>query len=99
MVRCGPRVPSRRTALDLVLILLIAALAASDAAAQAPAFVIMGGDIAYENGVAPSVFLEFLENYSNDLRDGQRLVPLVTCIGNHEVDGGYEKPRTQAPFF
>jgi hypothetical protein len=69
------------------------------AAAQAPAFVILGGDLAYENGLAPDVFLEFLENYSSDVRDGGRLIPLLGCIGNHEVDGGYEKPRTAAPFF
>ena len=39
---------------------------------QAPAFVILGGDLAYENGDDPIRFLEFLENYSSDLRDGQR---------------------------
>jgi hypothetical protein len=69
------------------------------AAAQAPEFVVLGGDLAYENGVSPNRFLEFLENYSSDVRDGERLIPLVGCIGNHEVDGGYEKPRTGAPFF
>jgi hypothetical protein len=31
-------------------------------------------------------------------RDG-RMIPMVTCIGNHEVDGGYGKPRAKAPFF
>src|SRR5262249_31724791 len=31
-------------------------------------------------------------------RDG-RLIPLVTCIGNHEVDGGYGKSREKAPFY
>ena len=31
-------------------------------------------------------------------RDG-RLIPMVACIGNHEVDGGYGKPRAKAPFF
>ena len=47
------------------------------AAAQAPLFVLLGGDLAYENGNDPNRFLEFLENYSNDLRDDQqRLVPV-----------------------
>jgi acid phosphatase type 7 len=69
------------------------------AAAQAPTFVILGGDIAYENGTDPNRFLEFLDNYSSDLRDADRLIPLVACIGNHEVDGGYEQPRSRAPFF
>ena len=51
-------------------------------------------------GGSPDRFLEFLQNYSADLRDDQqRLIPLVGCIGNHEVVGGYEQPRTKAPFF
>lgn len=70
------------------------------AAAQNPSFVVLGGDLAYENGKNPSVFLEFLGNYSRDLRDSQkRLIPMLGCIGNHEVDGGYRKPRSSAPFF
>ncbi len=70
------------------------------AAAQAPAFAILGGDLAYENGRDPDTYLEFLENYSQDLRDDQqRLIPMLACIGNHEVDGGYEQPRSRAPFF
>src|SRR5262249_21587197 len=31
-------------------------------------------------------------------RDG-RIIPMVTCIGNHEVDGAYGKQRDRAPFF
>ena len=70
------------------------------AAAQSPMFVIIGGDLAYENGVSPKIFLEFLSNYSKQLIDAQgRLIPLVCCIGNHEVRGGYEKTRREAPFF
>ncbi|MEX0611766.1 MAG: metallophosphoesterase family protein, partial [Pirellulales bacterium] len=69
------------------------------AAAQAPMFVILGGDLAYENGRDPDRFLEFLDNYSSDVRDQERLVPMVACLGNHEVDGGYQKTREQAPFF
>lgn len=69
------------------------------AAAQAPAFIVLGGDLAYENGRDPARFLEFLDNYSNDCRNGQLLIPMVACIGNHEVDGGYELSRTAAPFF
>jgi hypothetical protein len=70
------------------------------AAAQSPMFVVLGGDIAYENGRSPVVFLEFLKTYSRDLRDARkRLIPLLGCLGNHEVDGGYHKPRSAAPFF
>ncbi len=70
------------------------------AAAQSPMFVVLGGDIAYENGRSPGIFLEFLKTYSRDLRDQRhRLIPLLGCLGNHEVDGGYDKPREKAPFF
>jgi hypothetical protein len=70
------------------------------AAAQSPQFVVLGGDIAYENGRNPTVFLEFLKCYSRDLRDDQkRLIPLLGCLGNHEVNGGYHKTRKEAPFF
>jgi hypothetical protein len=70
------------------------------AAAQAPQFVVIGGDLAYENGKSASTFLQFLKNYSSALRDAQgRLIPMLACIGNHEVDGGYAKTRKEAPFF
>ena len=69
------------------------------AAAQAPQFVVIGGDLAYENGKDGNVFLEFLKNYSRDVRDGQRLIPMLACIGNHEVAGAYGRPRSDAPFF
>src|SRR5262249_8853674 len=70
------------------------------AAAQSPMFVVLGGDIAYENGKSPQVFLEFLKTYSRDLRDERKqMIPLLGCLGNHEVDGGYGKTRKQAPFF
>ena len=70
------------------------------AAAQSPSFVVLGGDIAYENAKSPAVFLQFLKNYSRDLRDDQqRLIPLLGCMGNHEVKGGYGRTRAEAPFF
>jgi hypothetical protein len=28
-----------------------------------------------------------------------RLIPMVVGIGNHEVDGGYAKPRAKAPYY
>jgi acid phosphatase type 7 len=70
------------------------------AAAQSPLFALLGGDLAYENGKDPDRFLEFLENYSSDLRDDeQRLIPMIACLGNHDVDGSYGQPRKRAPFF
>jgi phosphodiesterase/alkaline phosphatase D-like protein len=70
------------------------------AARQDPMFAIVGGDLGYDNGRSVEISVAFLRNYSKNMiaRDG-RLIPMVTCIGNHEVDGGYGKPRSQAPFF
>jgi hypothetical protein len=70
------------------------------AARQDPMFALVGGDLGYDDGKSVEVSLAFLRNYSKNMvgRDG-RLIPLVTCIGNHEVDGGYNKPRAKAPFF
>lgn len=70
------------------------------AARQDPMFAVVGGDLAYENGKSVEINLAFLRNYSKHMvaRDG-RLIPMVACIGNHEVDGGYKKPRAKAPFF
>src|SRR5258708_5854893 len=62
------------------------------AARQDPMFAIVGGDLGYDNGRSVEISLAFLRNYSKYMigRDG-RLIPMVTCIGNHEVDGGYHK--------
>jgi hypothetical protein len=70
------------------------------AARQDPMFAVVGGDLGYDNGKSVDISLAFLRNYSKHMigRDG-RLIPMVTCIGNHEVDGGYNKPRSKAPFF
>ncbi len=70
------------------------------AARQDPMFAVVGGDLGYDNGRSVEISLAFLRNYSKHMigRDG-RLIPLVACIGNHEVDGGYNKPRAKAPFF
>jgi len=70
------------------------------AARQDPMFALIGGDLGYDNGKSVEVSLAFLRNYSKQMigRDG-RLIPLVAGIGNHEVDGGYNKPRAKAPFF
>ena len=70
------------------------------AAAQSPMFVVIAGDMAYENGKSPAIFYQFLKNYSRDLRDDKkRLIPLLGCMGNHEAVGGYGKTRKEAPFF
>jgi hypothetical protein len=70
------------------------------AARQDPTFAVIGGDLGYDNGRSVEVSLAFLRNYSKHMRgrDG-RLIPMITCIGNHEVEGGYGQPREKAPFF
>jgi hypothetical protein len=70
------------------------------AARQDPMFAIVGGDLGYDNGRSVEISLAFLRNYSRHMidRDG-RLIPLITCIGNHEVDGSYNKTRDKAPFY
>ena len=70
------------------------------AARQDPMFAVIGGDLGYDNGKSVEISLAFLRNYSRHMvgRDG-RLIPMIACIGNHEVEGGYRKPRAKAPFF
>jgi hypothetical protein len=70
------------------------------AARQDPMFAVIGGDLGYDNGRSVETSIAFLRNYSKHMvgRDG-RLIPMVAGIGNHEVDGGYNKPRAKAPFF
>lgn len=70
------------------------------AARQDPMFAIVGGDLGYDNGKSVDISLGFVRNYSKHMvgRDG-RLIPLIAAIGNHEVDGGYNKPRSKAPFY
>jgi 3',5'-cyclic AMP phosphodiesterase CpdA len=71
-----------------------------EAARQDPMFAVIGGDIAYDNGKEPNTHLAFLRSYSKHMVGrGGRLIPMVVCIGNHEVRGGYGKPRSEAPFF
>jgi hypothetical protein len=70
------------------------------AARQDPMFAIVGGDLGYDNGRSVDVSIAFIRNYSKHMigRDG-RMIPLVTCIGNHEVDGGYSDSREAATFY
>jgi hypothetical protein len=70
------------------------------AARQDPLFAVVGGDLGYDNGRSAATSLAFLRNWSKHaVGRGGRLIPMVACIGNHEVDGGYNKPRAKAPFF
>jgi hypothetical protein len=65
---------------------------------QDPHFVLIGGDLAYDNGKSPETFQKFLKNYHRHVVDSEgRLVPMISCIGNHEVIGGHGSSRKDAP--
>jgi hypothetical protein len=68
------------------------------AAKQEPYFALIAGDLAYDNGRSPETFTKFLQNYHAHMIDPQgRLIPMLTCIGNHEVNGGYKTKRSDSP--
>jgi acid phosphatase type 7 len=57
-----------------------------------PDFIIWGGDLAYADGRLDNVgrWYEFFDAMLNTLiTDDGRVVPVVVCIGNHEINGGY----------
>jgi hypothetical protein len=72
------------------------------AARQDAMFVVLGGDIVYDNGRANRVdrWYRLLDAWCRCMvaPDG-RLIPLVAAIGNHEVHGRYDQPPQRAPFF
>lgn len=68
-----------------------------------PDFAVLGGDLAYENGMlgAGELWDAWLDNWHNYMRrtDGC-LVPILTCIGNHEVNKTeYEDPMLRSPWY
>jgi hypothetical protein len=70
------------------------------AAKQEPYFALIGGDLAYDDGKSPQTFLKFLQNYRKHMVDPSgRLVPMLSCIGNHEVKGGYKGKRADSPAY
>jgi purple acid phosphatase-like protein/calcineurin-like phosphoesterase family protein len=70
------------------------------AARQEPYFALIGGDLAYDNGTAPQTFLKFLQNYRQHMVDPKgRLIPMLSCPGNHEVNGGYKGTRDKSPSY
>jgi len=70
------------------------------AAKQEPYFTFIGGDLAYDNGRSPETFLKFVHNYAQHMIDPLgRLIPLLACPGNHEVNGGSSTKRSAAPHY
>lgn len=75
--------------------------ATGNAASLDPDFALMGGDLAYANGVSSNRWVEWLKSWMEKAvsPDG-RLIPMVIGIGNHEVKGGYNgKVPEDAPFY
>lgn len=71
------------------------------AGAQDPDFALIGGDLAYANGVDATRWIDWFQSIHRTLRapDG-RLIPLVLAIGNHEVRGHYNgRIPDDAPYF
>ncbi|WP_373522721.1 fibronectin type III domain-containing protein [Aquiflexum sp.] len=57
-----------------------------------PDFVIIGGDMAYENGLAVNIqrIYDWFDVYTNTLvTDDNRIIPCIVAVGNHELVGGY----------
>ncbi|HSQ57685.1 MAG TPA: metallophosphoesterase family protein [Gemmata sp.] len=70
------------------------------ASRQEPHFALIGGDLGYDNGTSAKTALSFIQNYAKQMIDPKgRLIPLVVCLGNHEVRGGYRGDRSDATFF
>ncbi len=66
-----------------------------------PDFALLGGDLAYANGVDATRWIDWFQSWTRYLRGKEgRLIPLVTAIGNHEVKGGYNgRIPEDAPYF
>lgn len=65
-----------------------------------PDLVVFGGDLAYEDGKKGERVLTWIRTYHETARapDG-RVLPFISCIGNHEVVGHYGGDLTKAPFY
>lgn len=65
---------------------------------QDPLFAALIGDLAYSNNRDAARFCEWIDSWTDHARapDG-RLIPMVVCIGNHEVDGHEYTPEKGNP--
>lgn len=72
------------------------------AAARRPQFALIGGDLAYVNGVLEEVsdWDEWFDQWEEVMVTPEGLtVPMVLAAGNHEVRGGYLGGPERAPFY
>ena len=73
------------------------------AARQNPDFAVIGGDLAYANGMIGNHALwdDWFDNWDNYMRrpDGA-MIPLITAIGNHEMNKtAYAEPELRSPWY
>lgn len=66
-----------------------------------PDFALLGGDLAYDDGVHATRVVDWLQSWMRlTTAEGRRLIPMVVAIGNHEVRGGYKgRVPADAPYF
>jgi hypothetical protein len=72
------------------------------AAKQNPDFVLLGGDIAYDDGNITNLYIWDIWFYRWDrymVTDSGYTIPIVTCIGNHEVKDYFADSPDAAPFY
>jgi hypothetical protein len=75
------------------------------AGTEDPLFALLGGDLAYANGVDGNRWLEWIESWTRcAISPSGRLLPMIVVIGNHEVRGAqyrpsHAPPRSEAPYF
>ena len=75
------------------------------AGTEDPLFALLGGDLAYANGVDANRWLEWLESWSQFAKSPNgTLIPMIVVIGNHEVRGAAYRPtnappKSEAPYF
>lgn len=64
-----------------------------------PLFGLVGGDIAYADARHSHNWITFLEHWHEHMRSGDRLIPIVAAIGDHETENGLYDTPNEAPFF
>ncbi len=66
-----------------------------------PDFAVLGGDLAYANGVDSTRWVDWFQSWTLHAKGKNgRCIPMIVGIGNHEVKGGYNgKIPDDAPYF
>ena len=75
------------------------------AGTEDPLFALLGGDLAYANGIDKQKWIEWVDSWNKYARStAGDLIPMIAVIGNHEVRGASYRPSnapppSEAPFF